>query len=81
MTSADKQTVTSSLVKKESPIFSAYSISLAVHIQLTKMKKMRDCGCKPQYRTDYYDDYSFLSIAFPFLSRQSLEDNSMVQPT
>ena len=48
---------------------------------MNKDEKMCDYGCKPQHRTDHYHDYSFLSIAFPFLSRQSLEDNSMVQPT
>jgi len=38
---AGKQTVTSSLVKKEGKrrVFSAYFISLGIRIQLTKMKK------------------------------------------
>jgi len=48
---------------------------------MNKDEKMYDYGYEPQYQTDHYHDYSFLSIAFPFLSRQSLEDNSMVQPT
>jgi len=41
LTLTGKQTVTSSLVKKEGNrrVFSAYSISLDIRIQLTKMKK------------------------------------------